>query len=113
MVTDNPLARTNDLHNVYINVGSDSNSVVDNNALPRQYLYNTLEGQGKTLSLGDYREELSSTNLTRLEELSMAGRFLQSHFSPDYTFKCPLDIEWAISDDKLYLLQIRPYGEEQ
>ena len=45
MVTDNPLARTNDLHNVYINVGSDSNSVVDNNALPRQYLYNTLEGQ--------------------------------------------------------------------
>ena len=56
MVTDNPLASKNDLYNVYINVGSDSNSVVDNNALPRQYLYNTLEGQGKTLSLGDYRE---------------------------------------------------------
>ena len=113
MVTDNPLARSNDLQNVYINVGSDANSVVDNNALQGQYLYNTLEGQGKTLSLGNYREELSKENLSHLEKLSMAGRFLQSHYSPDYTFKTPLDIEWAISKNKIYLLQIRPYGDEK
>ena len=111
MVTNNPIKSSSDLFSVYINVGKDANSVVDNSALPRQYLYNTLEGQGKTISLGDYQEDLDLPQKALLEKLAMGGRFLQSHFSTNYTFDKPLDIEWAIAKNKLYLLQIRPYGE--
>ena len=45
-----------------------------------------------------------------LQSLAFAGRLLQSHFAPDYTFSQPVDIEWAMDDEKIILLQLRPYA---
>jgi len=35
---------------------------------------------------------------------------LQSHFSPDYTFSSPIDIEWLVAPEGLSILQLRPYA---
>ncbi|NDD90625.1 phosphoenolpyruvate synthase [bacterium] len=110
LVTTNPMSRT-DFRNVYINVSPHSvQSVVEGAELPLQYLYNTVEGGGRTLSLGSAKQDLSPEIKDKLQRLAFAGRLLQSHFAPDYTFSAPVDIEWAMDDEKIILLQLRPYA---
>ncbi len=110
LVTTNPMSR-GDFRNVYINVSSHSvQSVVEGAELPYQYLYNTVEGGGRTISIGSASEDLPARVRERLQKLAFAGRLLQSHFAPDYTFSAPVDIEWAMDDEKIILLQLRPYA---
>lgn len=110
LVTTNPLNREGDFRNVYINVSDKSViSVVQGAELPYQYLYNTVEGGGRTLSLGSAREDLDSVKKQKLQELANIGRLLQSHYSPDYTFATPVDIEWVANAEGLFILQLRPY----
>lgn len=110
LVTSNPLDKS-DIRNVYINISTKSvETVVDGSFLPIQYLYNTLEGGSRTLTLGDAKEDLSPEKRKLLQKLAFAGRLLQSHFSKDYTFNTPADIEWAIKDNHIYILQLRPYS---
>jgi hypothetical protein len=78
--------------------------------LPYQYLYNVVEGGGRTISLGDSGADLSEENLAKLQDLAVAGRLLQSHFSPDYTFSSPVDIEWVLGAEGISILQLRPYS---
>ena len=111
MVTTNPLNRS-DFRNVYVNVSSNSvNSVVQGLELPLQYLYNTVEGGGRTLSLGDAVEDLSEAQKEQLQKLAFVGRLLQSHFSPNYTFSDPVDIEWLMDSEGIIILQLRPYSQ--
>lgn len=111
MVTTNPLNRA-DFRNVYVNVSSNSvNSVVQGLELPLQYLYNTVEGGGRTLSLGDSAEDLSEAQKEQLQKLAFVGRLLQSHFSPNYTFSDPVDIEWLMDSEGIIILQLRPYSQ--
>lgn len=111
MVTTNPMNTAGDFRNVYLNVSLKSvTNVVDGSELPHQYLFNTVEGGGQTLSLGSSEEDLSPANKASLQRLALAGRLLQSHFCPDYTFSAPLDIEWVASEHAIYILQLRPYA---
>ena len=83
--------------------------IVEGTGLPYQCLYNTVEGGGRTLSRGGKSSgDLSKEQKEQLEKLAFAGRLLQSHFSPDYTFSTPLDIEWLANENGFYLLQVRP-----
>lgn len=110
LVTTNPMSR-GDFRNVYINVSTHSvQSVVEGAELPLQYLYNTVEGGGRTLSLGSAKQDLPPAAKDKLQKLAFAGRLLQSHFAPDYTFSQPVDIEWAMDENKVILLQLRPYA---
>lgn len=110
MVTTNPMSRT-DFRNVYLNVSTQSvQDVVQGTDLPYQYLYNTVEGGGRTLSIGQARADLSDETRQRLQKLAIVGRLLQSHFAPDYTYSQPVDIEWLAGDEKFYVLQSRPYA---
>lgn len=112
LVTTNPMNRAGDFRNVYANVSEKSVvEVVQGEDLPIQYLFNTLEGGGRTLSLGGAKQDLPDSKKARIQRLAVAGRLLQSHFSPDYTFSAPLDIEWAADLDRTYVLQIRPYAK--
>jgi hypothetical protein len=53
LVTTNPMNRTGDFRNVYINVSLKSvTSIVQGTDTPFQYLFNTVEGGGRTLSMG-------------------------------------------------------------
>jgi hypothetical protein len=111
LVTTNPMNKT-DFRNVYMNISLKSvTTIVDGSVLPIQMLFNTVEGGGRTLSLGDFGKEVDVTNYVQLEKLAFAGRLLQSHFSPDYTFTQPADIEWIAGDHHIYILQIRPYSD--
>ncbi len=111
MVTSNPTKSKGDFRNVYINVSPNSAvNIVDGSERPIQFLYNTVEGGGKTLSLGSYGKELDEKKQEMLQRLAFVGRILQSHFSADYQFNAPQDIEWVISGNKIYILQIRPYA---
>jgi hypothetical protein len=111
LVTTNPL-NPQDFRNVYINVSTHSvDSVVHGVELPLQYVYNTVEGGGRTLSLGSVGTDLSSDDKELLQRLAFAGRLLQSHFSPNYTFNDPVDIEWLIDDEGIVILQLRPYSK--
>lgn len=109
MITKNPLVKT-DFRNVYINVSLKSVvDVVQGTDLPLQYLYNTVEGGGNTLSLGSQNQELNPERLQQLQTLAILGRLLQGHFSPDFTYSQPMDIEWIIHENMIYLLQVRPF----
>jgi hypothetical protein len=111
MVTTNP-ANRGDFRNVYVNTSPKSVvQVVQGTELPFQYLYNTVEGGGRTVSLGSATEDLSEDKKDILQKLSLAGRLLQSHFSPDYTFSAPVDIEWLANSDGVHLLQLRPFAK--
>lgn len=111
MVTTNPTNRNADFRNVYVNVSMKSVvKVVQGSELPNEYLYNTVEGGGRTLSIGDAHMDLDDRRKAALQKLAIAGRLLQSHFSPDYTFSSPVDVEWVWSEaEGLVLLQLRPY----
>jgi len=111
LVTTNPLSRS-DFRNVYLNASDKSViQIVQGAELPYQYLYNTVEGGGRTLSIGKATSDLSEEQKSMLQKLAVAGRLLQSHFSSDYTFASPLDIEWLANSEGLYILQIRPYAK--
>jgi phosphoenolpyruvate synthase/pyruvate phosphate dikinase len=111
LVTTNPSNPT-DFRNVYMNVSLKSvEKVVAGSVLPIQMIYNTVEGGGRTLSLGDFAEGISKDQSALLQSLAFIGRLLQSHFSPDYTFSQPVDIEWLAGESGIGLLQIRPYSE--
>ncbi|MCP2243050.1 PEP/pyruvate-binding domain-containing protein [Lentzea aerocolonigenes] len=109
MVTTNPMNR-NDFRNVYINVSPNVTDVVEGSRQPMQFLYSTVEGGGRTVSLGDATKDLDVHGHAQLQRLAIVGRLLQSHFSPDYTFDSPVDIEWLATDEVLYVLQLRPYA---
>ncbi|WP_232836622.1 PEP/pyruvate-binding domain-containing protein [Lentzea terrae] len=109
MVTTNPMNR-NDFRNVYINVSPNVTDVVEGSKQPMQYLYSTVEGGGRTVSLGDASADLDANGHAQLQRLAVVGRLLQAHFSPDYTFDSPVDIEWLATDEILYVLQLRPYS---
>lgn len=111
LVTTNPLHREDHLRDVYLNVSPKSvTNIVQGSELPYQYLFNTIEGGGQTLSLGDAKNDLPDEKKDLLQKLAFAGRLLQSHFSPDYTFSTPLDIEWVARKNKVFVLQLRPYA---
>lgn len=110
MVTMNPTS-SSDFRDVFLNVSSSPNSVVDGSEQPMQYLFNTVEGGGRTLSIGNAKRDLDSDKKALLQKLAFSGRFLQSHFSKDYTFSSPQDIEWAFDGEHLYILQLRPYAK--
>ncbi|MFF8266540.1 PEP/pyruvate-binding domain-containing protein [Streptomyces sp. NPDC016562] len=111
MVTCNPTNRA-DFRNVYLNCAHGSTAdVVDGRTMPLQYLYNTVEGGGRTVSLGAATEDLPQDTRAHLGRLALAGRLLQSHFATDYTFAGPLDIEWLLGPGgALHILQLRPYS---
>ncbi|MDX3664175.1 PEP/pyruvate-binding domain-containing protein [Streptomyces sp. ID05-26A] len=109
MVTTNPMNR-NDFRNIYVNVSPNVTDVVEGSKQPMQFLYSTVEGGGRTVSLGDAEEDLTPNAHAQLQRLAIVGRLLQSHFSPDYTFDSPVDIEWLATEDVLYVLQLRPYS---
>ncbi|WP_331760287.1 PEP/pyruvate-binding domain-containing protein (plasmid) [Streptomyces sp. NBC_01471] len=110
LVTCDPTRRA-DFRNVYVNCSPGSpEAVVDGTTLPLQYLYNTVEGGGRTVALGSSGEDLPATTRKRLADLALAGRLLQSHFS-DTDVDQPLDIEWLMTDQGDFrLVQIRPYA---
>jgi phosphoenolpyruvate synthase/pyruvate phosphate dikinase len=110
LVTTNPMNPA-DFRNVYVNVSPRSvTEVVDGGTVPLQYLYNTVEGGGRTVSLGSSDHDLPDSTRDQLQRLALIGRLLQSHFAPDYTFADPVDIEWAAGTDTIHLLQLRPYA---
>ncbi|MEO5970516.1 MAG: PEP/pyruvate-binding domain-containing protein [Bdellovibrionia bacterium] len=111
LVTTNPGNRSGDFRNVYINVSTNSVlKIVQGSELPHQFLFNTVEGGGQTLSLGKDQKDLTGQQKDLLQKLALAGRLLQSHFSPDYTFSSPIDIEWLATSEGLFILQLRPYA---
>lgn len=109
LVTTNPMNRA-DFRTVYINVSPKVTDVVDGSALPMQYLYSTVEGGGRTVSLGDAASDLDERGHEQLQRLALTGRLLQAHFSPDYTFDSPVDIEWLADGDHVHIVQLRPYS---
>jgi hypothetical protein len=111
MVTTNPMNPEGDFRNVYINAVTKSvASVVQGSERPYQYLFNTVEGGGRTIALGATDQDLPDAMKAQLQQLAFVGRLLQSHFSPDYTFSRPVDIEWLIGEEGLHILQLRPYA---
>ncbi|NSC25586.1 phosphoenolpyruvate synthase [Streptomyces albus subsp. chlorinus] len=110
LVTCDP-TRREDFRTVYLNCSPGSpEQVVEGGVLPQQYLYNTVEGGGRTVALGTAGEELSAGIRARLADLSLTGRLLQSHFSAPEVDR-PLDIEWLLTDQGDFrLVQIRPYA---
>lgn len=110
LVTVNPM-NTADFRNVYINASEKSAiEIVSGDGAPHQYLYNTLESGGRTLAVGASGHDLPPAQLDVLQKLSYCGRLLQSHFSQDYTFNSPVDIEWAAAGAQIFILQLRPYS---
>jgi hypothetical protein len=109
LVTTNPMNRA-DFRTVYVNVSPKVTDVVDGSALPMQYLYSTVEGGGRTVSLGDAASDLDERAHEQLQRLAVAGRLLQAHFSPDYTFDSPVDVEWLADRDHVHIVQLRPYS---
>lgn len=111
LVTTNP-SNAKDFRNVYMNVSAKSvENIVHGSVLPIQMIYNTVEGGGRTLSLGDFPDGVDAVQASQLQKLAFAGRLLQSHFSPDYTFSQPVDIEWLAGSGSIGILQLRPYSE--
>ncbi|WP_167159947.1 PEP/pyruvate-binding domain-containing protein [Streptomyces sp. MBT27] len=110
LVTCDP-TRREDFRNVYLNCSPGSpEQVVDGSVLPQQYLYNTVEGGGRTVALGSWGDGLPAATRARLAGLSLTGRLLQSHFSAGDVDR-PLDIEWLMTDrGDFRLVQIRPYA---
>ncbi|MEU3372569.1 PEP/pyruvate-binding domain-containing protein [Streptomyces sp. NPDC006660] len=110
LVTCDPTRRA-DFRNVYLNCSPGSpEQVVEGSVLPQQYLYNVVEGGGRTVALGSWGDGLPAGTRGRLADLSLTGRLLQSHFSAADVDK-PLDIEWLMTEDGDFrLVQIRPYA---
>lgn len=111
LVTTNPTNPQGDFRNVYMNAlfGS-AIDVVSGKGTPYQFLYNTVEGGGRTMAVGSSGRDVDAKQKDTLQRLAFAGRLLQSHFAQDYSFSTPADIEWASKGDKIFILQLRPYA---
>ncbi|WP_405575533.1 phosphoenolpyruvate synthase [Streptomyces sp. NBC_01167] len=111
LVTCNP-TRRGDFRNVYLNCTAGSpERVVDGTVLPHQYLYNTVEGGGRTVAVGSTGTDLAASTRASLARLALVGRLLQSHFSEDDPDGA-LDIEWLMTDEGAFqLVQVRPYAQ--
>ncbi|MEU3853712.1 PEP/pyruvate-binding domain-containing protein [Streptomyces sp. NPDC029554] len=111
MVTCDP-TQPDDFRHVSINLATGSpHRVVNGSTLPLQHQYNTVEGGGRTVSLGDAMQDVDAEIKQRLDSLALAGRLLQGHFSRDAACSVPLDIEWLLDPaHRLHLLQIRPFA---
>ncbi|WP_416483995.1 hypothetical protein [Streptomyces sp. CL12] len=84
--------------------------MVDGTVLPHQYLYNTVEGGGRTVAVGSSGTDLPAGTRQALAELALAGRLLQSHFSTDDPDDA-LDVEWLMTGEGAFqLVQVRPYA---
>lgn len=113
LVTTNPMNPNGDYRNVYINASPKSaTEIVSGAETSFQCLYNIVEGGGRTLAKDSTSNDLTVSQKETLRKLAVTGKLLQSHFSPDYTYRLPVDIEWALQGEKIYLLQIRPYSIE-
>ncbi|MFJ7905592.1 PEP/pyruvate-binding domain-containing protein [Kitasatospora sp. NPDC096204] len=109
LVTCNPLS-PQDFRDVYLNISPRSvTDVVDGRGAPLQYLYNTMEGGSRTISLGTAATDLDAATKDVVRRLALISRLLQAHFSPDETYAAPVDVEWAIEGDQIGLLQLRPF----
>ncbi|MFE3328804.1 PEP/pyruvate-binding domain-containing protein [Streptomyces sp. NPDC059176] len=110
LVTCNP-TRPEDFRNVYVNCTPGSpERIVDGTTLPQQYLYNTVEGGGRTVAVGASGEDLPTATRSGLAQLALTGRLLQSHFSEEDPDDA-LDIEWLMTAEGTFrLVQIRPYA---
>ncbi|AYN37832.1 phosphoenolpyruvate synthase [Streptomyces dangxiongensis] len=110
LVTCDP-TRPEDFRNVYLNCTPGSpEQVVDGTVLPQQYLYNTVEGGGRTVGIGSSGQDLPAATRASLAELALVGRLLQSHFSEDDPDGA-LDIEWLMTaEGAFHLVQVRPYA---
>lgn len=110
LVTVNPM-NTADFRNVYINASDKSAiEIVTGDGAAHQYLFNTLESGGRTIAVGASGHDLLPAQRDVLQTLSYCGRLLQSHFSQDYTFSSPVDVEWAAAGSQIFILQLRPYS---
>lgn len=85
-------------------------AVAEGTVLPIQYLFDTVEGGGRTFCLGDAAEGLDSAGRERLSRLALAGRLLQGHFGGLSDHAASLDIEWLLDENgHLWIVQARPY----
>lgn len=110
LVTANPLKR-DDFRNVFLNLtGGSVEKVVEGEVQPYQYLYNVIEGGGRTVSIGEAVADLPPEKKALLQRVALSGRLLQAHFSPDYTFASPIDVEWLSDGERVHILQLRPYS---
>ncbi len=113
MVTTNPMNPRDDFRNVYINASANSTvNIVEGKDCTFQMLFNIVEGQGRTIGKDTNVQDLTSDQINVLARFALAGKLLESHFSPNDEFKLPVDIEWAMKGNDIYLLQIRPYAIE-
>ncbi|MEU8587319.1 PEP/pyruvate-binding domain-containing protein [Streptomyces sp. NPDC048664] len=110
LVTCNP-TRREDFRNVYLNCTAGSpERVVDGTVLPHQYLYNTVEGGGRTVAVDSTGTDLPADTRAALARLALTGRLLQSHFAEDDPDDA-LDIEWLMTAEGAFqLVQVRPYA---
>jgi phosphoenolpyruvate synthase/pyruvate phosphate dikinase len=114
LVSCNPMDRS-DFRNCLINASESTqaaSAVVSGKGRPYQFLYNAVEGGGRTLSLGDAQGELPEADRELLGRLAVVGKLLQGHFSPDYRFDQPVDVEWVIErgSETVWLVQVRPFA---
>ena len=110
LVTANPLKRE-DFRNVFLNLTHGAvEKVVEGEVQPYQYLYNVIEGGGRTVSIGEAATDLPPEKKAVLQRVALSGRLLQAHFSPDYTFASPIDVEWLSDGEHVHILQLRPYS---
>ncbi|MFF1643573.1 PEP/pyruvate-binding domain-containing protein [Streptomyces sp. NPDC058246] len=111
MVTCNT-TRPDDYRHVSVNLTPGSpERVVTGRTLPIQHLYNTVEGGGRTLNLGDAEKDVDASVKEHLSHLALAGRLLQGHFQAGPHRNTPLDIEWLLDPThQLHLLQIRSFA---
>ncbi|MFH9349995.1 PEP/pyruvate-binding domain-containing protein [Kitasatospora sp. NPDC017646] len=109
LVTCDPLS-PRDFRSVYLNISPRSvTEVVNGEGAPLQYLCNTMEGGSRTVSLGAAATDLDAGTKALVGRLALISRLLQSHFSPDESYAAPVDVEWAIEDERISLLQLRPF----
>ncbi|UVS77987.1 Phosphoenolpyruvate synthase [Actinokineospora sp. UTMC 2448] len=107
MVTANPVQPA-DIRGVFLNISPRSvEDVVSGAALPIEHVYNTMEGGGRTLSLGAFQSDVDDAVKPLLARLALAGRLLQAHFADGDQ---PVDVEWVAADGRVHLVQIRPFG---
>ena len=82
------------------NIKSDNDSILDiQTAHKSKALY---AGSDKYQQVPEDKSRKSCLTYTQLQELRKTGLQAQQAYA------CPLDIEWAISNHKLYMLQARP-----
>lgn len=110
LVTCNP-TRREDFRNVYLNCSPGSpETVVDRTTLPLQYLYNTVEGGGRTVALGSSGQDLPVGTRDKLARLALTGRLLPV---PLQRHRPGPSARHRVADDRsgdFRLVQIRPYA---